>query len=279
MLYQYHQTTTGAMLAMSDDLCVDQAVLLRPRLLRLCWNPHPEPAWLYSDGQKIRLGQHQAIAVTYLHRLGWDQPAPKLTALAFNREFYCMQQHDDEVSCYGVLFFGAQHLPVISLPEEEARAVHLLYEVLAEEFGQRDHVQGEVLLALLKRLIVRVTRIATREMNTAQLPPDKFDLIRRFHFLVDIHYKTCREVADYADLLHKSPKTLSNVFRLHNHRSPQQVIHERIGLEAKRLLVYTDLTVKEIAVELGFEEPAHFSKFFKKLYGLSPLGFRAAGKG
>lgn len=68
---------------------------------------------------------------------------------------------------------------------------------------------------------------------------------------------------EYADLLNKSPKTLSNLFSIYNQKSPLQIIHERISLESKRLLVYTDKSTKEIAFELGFEEVAHFSRFFK----------------
>jgi AraC family transcriptional activator of pobA len=85
-------------------------------------------------------------------------------------------------------------------------------------------------------------------------------------------------VSYYAQQLNKSPKTLSNLFALYNHKTPLQVIQERILIEAKRLLYYTDKSVKQITYELGFEDAAYFSNFFKKNTTLSPLEFRNSKK-
>ncbi|MGY0041525.1 helix-turn-helix domain-containing protein [Pedobacter sp. NJ-S-72] len=80
----------------------------------------------------------------------------------------------------------------------------------------------------------------------------------------------------YAELLNRSPKTLSNLFAIYNHKSPLAVIQERIVLEAKRLLIYTDKSAKEIAYDLGFDDAAYFSNFFKKHNAFSPSDFRSA---
>jgi AraC-like DNA-binding protein len=77
-------------------------------------------------------------------------------------------------------------------------------------------------------------------------------------------------------MLNKSPKTLSNLFALYNHKSPLLVIQERIVLEAKRLLFYTEKSSKEIAYYLGFEDANNFSKFFKKHTTISPTDFKKA---
>nr|WP_286174599.1 helix-turn-helix domain-containing protein [Cytophaga sp. FL35] len=75
-------------------------------------------------------------------------------------------------------------------------------------------------------------------------------------------------------MLHKSPKTLSNLFSIYGQKSPQQIILSRLALEAKRLIHFTDKQNQEIAYELGFNDPAHFSKFFKKLTQLTPSQYR-----
>ena len=108
-----------------------------------------------------------------------------------------------------------------------------------------------------------------RELNNEQI-----EVIRKFNFLVDIHYKTKRKVSDYAALLFKSPKTLSNLFSIYNQKSPQQIILDRIGLEAKRLIHFTNKKNQEIAYELGFNDPAHFSRFFKRLTHMTPSEYR-----
>lgn len=80
----------------------------------------------------------------------------------------------------------------------------------------------------------------------------------------------------YASRLNKSPKTLSNLFALYHHQTPLQVIQDRLVLEAKRLFYYTDKSAKEIAQELGFDDAAHFSRFFKNQLQVSPSEFKKA---
>lgn len=138
-----------------------------------------------------------------------------------------------------------------------------------------DPIQGEMMLALLKRLIIIATRLAREQYISEQhLPSDKLDILRKYNLLVENHFRQQHQVKFYADQLSKSPKTLSNLFAMYNHKSPLQVIQERVTLEARRLFFYTDKTAKEIAYELGFEDANHFSKFFKKQTGQSPTDFK-----
>ena len=120
--------------------------------------------------------------------------------------------------------------------------------------------------------------MAKKQLITKELHNSKIEIVRQFNVLVDIHYKTKKQVSDYAEMLNKSPKTLSNYFLLYNKKSPLQIIHERIVLEARRLLVYTDMTSKEIAYELGFEDVTIFNKMFKKIMAFTPSDFKRSQK-
>ncbi|WP_431211505.1 helix-turn-helix domain-containing protein [Puia sp. P3] len=163
----------------------------------------------------------------------------------------------------------------IRLDKKEQGKMELLFQVFLDEFEDRDHIQGEMMQVLLKRLIIIITRLAKRQyLNEAALTEDKLDLVRQYNLLVEKNYKKEHQVKFYADRLNKSPKTLSNVFALYNHKSPQQVIHERVLQEAKRLLFYTGKSAKEVAADMGFEDATHFSKFFKKKSGTTPSEFR-----
>lgn len=81
---------------------------------------------------------------------------------------------------------------------------------------------------------------------------------------------------DYAGKLNVSAKTLTNCVKGISQQTPLEIINERLILEAKRLLVYSDKTVNQIGFELGFDDPSYFVKFFKRQIKRSPGEFRSA---
>jgi AraC-like DNA-binding protein len=75
-------------------------------------------------------------------------------------------------------------------------------------------------------------------------------------------------------MMHRSPKTLAHIFAQAGNRTPLQLIHYRIMLEARQLLRHSDKPVKEIAYELGYEDIQSFSRFFRSKEGVAPVSFR-----
>lgn len=198
-----------------------------------------------------------------------------VVAWQFNRDFYCIVDHDAEVGCVGFLFYGIKHPLFLTLSAADINAINLLETLCLEDMAVQDRMQGEMLRTLLKRLIINLTRIARKQTEYAQkLTDDKLDTVRMFNLLLEGHFKTEHEVQFYANALNKSPKTLVNLFALLNYPPPSKLIQERIILEAKRHLYYTTKSAKEIAYILGFISPAHFSRFFKQHTGSSISLFR-----
>lgn len=205
--------------------------------------------------------------------------ASDITAWQFNRDFYCIVDHDREVSCAGFIFYGSAGTMFVRLGETETRKINLLLEVFKDEFTDSDRIQSEMLRILLVRLIILITRLAKAQyLPQTAVEDNKFDVVRRFNVMVENHYRTEHEVKFYASKLNKAPKTLSNYFALYGHKSPLRIIQERIALEAKRLFYYTDKTSKEIAYDLGFDDAAHFSRFFKNQTRQSPSEFKKSIK-
>lgn len=244
--------------------------------LTFFWNDGNSNMTLIVDDQKVTLPPNHITCTTYLQMvtIPEQQSVQALKILSFNREFYCVHTNDSEVSCNGLLFFGSNFSPILELSGDESRRLRTLFYVLAEEFDMNETSQEEMLRILLKRFIIRCTRLANSQLLKDGGNQNEIDLIRRYNILVEEHFKTMKSVSEYAKLLYKSPKTISNVFSKNSDLTPLEVIHERVIIEAKRMLLYTDKTTKEIGYELGYSDPAQFSKLFKKQTGRSATEFK-----
>ncbi|MDB5148825.1 MAG: AraC-type DNA-binding protein [Mucilaginibacter sp.] len=247
----------------------------KDKLLTMAWN-RGEAQQVDIDSVLYDFPANTILCLMTSEAFHFENPSA-IVAWQFDREFYCIVDHDKEVSCAGFLFFGSSEKMFVKLNERTQKQIELLLEIFQDEFETADFIQGEMMLVLLKRLIIMVTRLAKEQyIREKELSGDKLDLVRKYNVLVENHFRKQHQVKFYAEKLYKSPKTLSNVFALYNHKSPVQVIQERVLAEAKRLLLYTEKTSKEIAYELGFEDAGHFSKFFKKHSGQAPTDFKKA---
>jgi AraC family transcriptional activator of pobA len=194
----------------------------------------------------------------------------------YNRDFYCIQIHDAEVACDGLLFNNIFEMPMTVLPDKEIALVESIFHQIEDEFVNPDSSQEEMIRIHLKQLIIKATRIwKVQQLGVLNTEPSKeIDFFRDFSRLVDIHFRTKHTVADYADILGVAPKTLSNKFNRLELAQPNDIIKDRIILEAKRLLGYSNLSVKEIAYSLGYEDPAYFNRLFTNKVGDTPTHFK-----
>jgi AraC family transcriptional regulator, transcriptional activator of pobA len=242
----------------------------------LIWNRGAAQA-LTIDEMRFEMPANTFLALNVSHSFRLERSEDSVV-WQFNKEFYCIVTHDAEVSCTGLLLYGGREAMPIFLDEKETRSFGALAEVFRDEFENHDNIQGEMLRALLKRLIIKLTRLVKAQAPTAAMQPADLDTVRHFNLLVENNFKKLHQVQDYAHLMFKSPKTLSNLFSKYSEKSPLQIILDRIFLESKRLILYTDKSAGEIGFELGFSEAAHFSRFFKKMAGQTPSEFKRAGR-
>ncbi|MEA5402895.1 helix-turn-helix domain-containing protein [Arcicella sp. DC2W] len=193
----------------------------------------------------------------------------------FNRDFYCIELHDQEVACDGILYNNVFEVPFIELDSNQSVNIKNIIEEIRLEMITDDANTEEMLRILLKLIILKSTRIWKQQH---QLADDSkhvdVQFLRKFSKLVEQHYKTHHTVADYADMLFITPKNLSKKISLLSKNTPNDIIKDRIILESKRLLAHTTLSVKEIAYSLNYEDDAYFVRFFTKHTGISPTSFR-----
>jgi AraC-like DNA-binding protein len=230
------------------------------------------PIKVVVDGVPLTIKPHQILSLTAIQYFQFIEGNDAIV-YQFNREFYCIKDHDKEVGCVGLLFFGNEHIPIISLDKDEQRKFGILHNVFLEELDTTDTIQAEMLRMLMARFIIKTTRLLKTETGDKPTLKGSNDTLRHFNLLVETHYKDQHSVTFYADQLHKSPKTLSNSFAKYG-KSPLQIIHDRIVLETKRQLLYTDKSSKEIAYDIGFDDASHLSRLFKKQTSMSPSEFK-----
>lgn len=221
--------------------------------------------YTFNTNDIVCLTEFNDVKVKELH---------KARLISWNKYFYCVINHDSEVGCKGILFYGAMALPVIHLSQQDADSVSLVWQMLEQEMISNDSLQEEMLQMTLKRLLILCTRIYKNQTDLRDLDNTNIDIIREYNFLVEQHFKEKHTVAEYAELMYKSPKTLSNIFKKLGSKSPLQFIKDRKMIEARRLLSYTDFTISEVGYNLGFSDVQSFSRFFKREEGVSPVGFK-----
>ncbi len=136
-----------------------------------------------------------------------------------------------------------------------------------------DQFQPYIAHSLLRTILLEAERIITSS-ESPMFQKRESTVGRRFCDEVEKHFRYNRKSEYYQDILAVTEKLLAKEVRQLTGKTPKNYIDARIILEAKRLLSYSDSTVKEISIELGFDEPTNFNKFFRKHTGISPVLFR-----
>jgi AraC-like DNA-binding protein len=134
---------------------------------------------------------------------------------------------------------------------------------------------GDARRHLLSVLLLRIGRLDRVDpVGPAAADPD--GIAARFADAVERDFASTHRVADYADRLGYSVRTLTRASAAATGRSARELVDARIALEAKRLLAYTDLPASAVGRRLGFSEPTNFGKFFLRRTGVTPAAFRRA---
>jgi len=198
-------------------------------------------------------------------------------AIHFHPDFFCIEKHKQEVACNGVLFNNIYQPPSIMVEEKDAMLFTELFDKFRQEMKNTEIAQYELLVSYLKVFLISASRIkinqtpAAIEQNKTKEEPF---VLQKLKDLIEKHFREKHAPADFASLLFITPKALGKLTKTHFNKTPSELIHERIIIEAKRELYLTNKTVKEIAYELGFEDEFYFSRFFKINTEVSPQVYR-----
>lgn len=164
--------------------------------------------------------------------------------------------------------------------KEEDIVTRIIENILQEYYQSIDKFSKKIIIAQIESLLTYAARFydrqfITREKANHQIVKDLETLLDNYFNSEELIAKGLPGVQYIADKLHLSPKYMSTLLRTVTGQSTQQHIHEKLIKIAKEKLSTTNLSVAEIAYQLGFEHPQSFNKLFKAKTNLSPMEFRA----
>ncbi|MCX6287984.1 MAG: helix-turn-helix transcriptional regulator [Bacteroidetes bacterium] len=202
---------------------------------------------------------------------------PETTGLVllFTPEFLMKNSIREDFISNLRLFRDSSETPALPLSNPMLQNLQLFAGHMSDAYASGQEMKYETIGAYLKLFLIECNSHCNLfpDTNTQRLEVGK-SMVQRFKNLVETHFNQWHQVKDYAGALHVSPNYLNEVIKSNIGTSAKDFIQNRILLEAKRTAVFTGKSSKEIAFELGFDDPSHFSKFFKSGSGQSVLEFK-----
>ncbi len=195
--------------------------------------------------------------------------------IMFTREFLNRYYINEEFIYNLGLFADVPDTPPIIINEEGAKILESITQNIAKAMHENAPFKYERIGAYVKLFLLECNRYAIipRE-DFPEFDQSGRSIVKTFKQLLEENFEHWHKVNDYAAKLNITPDYLNNVLKAAIGKSAKEYIQQRIILEAKRLGVHTSLSSKEIAFQLGFEDPSHFSRFYKNIEKESFSSFR-----
>lgn len=174
------------------------------------------------------------------------------------------------------MFHTFDTTPYYVIDGDTAAQLQKLVDEMEAELKMRNDIGHiDILRSLLKIFLVKVHRYGRKagEQRLDGMKPSH-KLFVQFRRILEKDYMSKHTVQEYADSLNVAVRTLNKCVNECSGRSPLAFINERIMLEAKRQVRYSSQMIKEIAYNLGYDDPSYFVKFFKRQTGMLPSDFR-----
>jgi AraC-like DNA-binding protein len=255
----------------------ENCVSIRRKRMEVHRHDYVELFLLRGRGRVLIDFEHYPLSGTSFVAIGpgrvhaWQ--ATKVTGLyiAFSQEFFDGASPSRSI-LFDYPFISAGELcPVIRLKPSHNRAVEGLFRDIDREFENREKLALEMIRNQLRALMIHVARLCA---VTSPAPFAAVSLVRRVRQEVEKSFRTSRTVADYARALGVTTSRLNESLRIATGLTAKEMIRARLVLEAKRLLLHSELNMAEVGYDLGFEDPSYFSRFVRRELKASPQTFR-----
>lgn len=227
------------------------------------------------DFNQITIKPHSLLFLSkdIVHRFD-DKEQLKGKIILFTDTFFGKTEADIRFLRKSILFNDLLSVSQIQI-ENQSELFKSLVQLMETELQM---VTDDLQAAILQNFLHNFLLLSERELRNQNFTKIKkgadLDYVMLFKDLLEVNYKNQKQVNYYAKQIIISEKRLNQATTKVLGKSPKELIDERVLLEAKRILAHTTESVKEIAYQLGFEEPTNFIKYFKKHSSITPTEFR-----
>lgn len=224
------------------------------------------------DNHKIRLDKTKAIVIKphSINQLSINREAEG-KIICFTEEFFSLRYNNNQLNRF--TFLNQSGGCFVRIKAKEWEKCELILSLVFNEFKQKKGEYTHLLRSYLNIILFELERQYPYPSNEKSKSLSR-GKIRKFGQLIDKHYKEEKLPSFYAEKLNVSANYLNRLCKQETGLTAGDLIRKRIITEAKRLLIYTDNMVNEIAYSLGFENTSYFVTFFKKYDNHSPEKFR-----
>ncbi|NBB28708.1 AraC family transcriptional regulator [Cellulophaga sp. BC115SP] len=215
---------------------------------------HPQTFWFLSPGQA--------------HAFHFQSP-PSGYVISFDSDFFFTYENNRELLIDTGLFHNTFQFKPFTLDTSLTFGLENILQNIQAEYQNRDGIyQEDMLRSLIKMFLIQCARLFSSQLAPTHDESSKsVCLVRRFQDLVELRFSQKNKVADYADQLSVTPSHLNDTVKKVTGQPASEHIKQRVILEIKRKANFGMVSAKEIAFDLGFEDEAHFSKYFKNYTG------------
>ena len=194
---------------------------------------------------------------------------------SFQQHFFCVEEFNPQTLCNGVLFNHVYAVASIEIGEKENVQFSEINEKIWSAFSTPFLADKKKIKELLSHFLsTAVQAWLAQSPFDPNMTLEETDLLFDFRRALEAHFLSKKKMADYAAIIGVSEKKLQRLVKRRINKKLSELTAQRQLLEAQRQLYFTGKSIKEIAFDTGFEDPAYFNRFFKKNTSLTPAQFR-----
>lgn len=192
--------------------------------------------------------------------------------IQFHPDFFCIDIHAKDIGCQGLLFNNFMNDTVLHCSKKEYDDLHIFYSNIQTELSTKEIGQLDMVSSQLKMFLIKAVRHKNRKQKIASVKKENTHY--QIEKLIDAHYMQQSSAAFYAKKIDVSISTFNRLCKKYFKNSFVTLLNLKRIANAKNKLFLTNISIKDIAYQVGYNDPLYFSRVFKKHTNISPKEFR-----